>query len=189
MFPFREQTRVTYRSFELDPHQSKQSEQNVYENLASKYGMSREQAINACEDIRKQAEKEGLDFQFERMIPTNTFDAHRLTLLASKYDKRAPMTERLFRAYFTEGKRLSDFDTLVSLAEDVGLDRREVVAMLDGDAYRDEVRAEQREAGKLGVRAVPFYVINRKYAISGAHERDFFLETLQKAWREKEESV
>lgn len=173
-----------YRSFELDPQKSKDSTQTVYDNLASKYGMSREQAMSSCEDIKRQAEEEGLDFQFERMIPTNTFDAHRLTLLAEKYEMRGKMVERLFYAYFTEAKRLSDAQTLIELAEDVGLSRSEVVALLEGDAYSKETRAEQQEARQLGVRAVPFYVINRKYGISGAHGSDFFLETLEKAWQE-----
>ncbi|WP_281269280.1 DsbA family oxidoreductase [Ammoniphilus oxalaticus] len=185
-FAHSEHVKITYKSFELDPEKPKDATMDAYDNLATKYGMSREQAKKTYADMNQQAQAEGLDFQFDKMIPANTFDAHRLTLLATASGKQPQMVERLFSAYFIEGKRLSDRETLLELGEEVGLDTKQIAAMLDGTAYSEQVRTEQREAQELGVRAVPFYVIDRKYGISGAHPSEFFLKTLDKAWQESQ---
>ncbi len=120
---------------------------------------------------------------------TNTFDAHRLSHFADRYGKMGEMTERLLKAYFTESKHIGDHETLASLAAEVGLDKSEAAKMLAGDDYSKEVRADEQEAGKLGIRGVPFFVINRKYAISGAQSSEVFLEALQKAWDEEKPLV
>ena len=169
----------------MDPDKSREAKVHVYDNLAMKYGMSREQAASTCQDMNRQAESVGLHYNFDGMFPTNTFDAHRLALLAAKYGKRGQMVERLFYAYFTEGKHLSDANTLIELATEVGLDSEEVSKILTGDEYSSEVRADEQEAANLGVRGVPFFVINRKYGISGAQPSDVFLEALEKAWHEE----
>lgn len=147
--------------------------------------MSREEAISRYQDVGRQAASVGLDYQFDNMIPTNTFDAHRLALLAAKYGKGEQMVERLFYAYFTESKHLGDAKALVELAEEVGLDPEEVSKMLAGDQYAKEVREDEQEASNLGVRGVPFFVINRKYGISGAQPPEIFLQALEKAWQEE----
>lgn len=157
----------------------------MYEYLAQKYGMSREQAISAYEDMARQAASVGLHYRFDTMIPTNTLDAHRLVLLAAKVGKGGQMVERLFYAYFTESKHIGDPQTLVQLAVEVGLDAEEVSKMLKGEEYTKEVREDEQEAANLGVRGVPFFVINRKYGLSGAQASEIFLEALEKAWQEE----
>jgi predicted DsbA family dithiol-disulfide isomerase len=159
---------------------------DIYDKLAMKYGMSREQAIGTCNDMKRQAEAVGLDYQFDEMVLTNTFDAHRLTLLAAEQGKMVEMSERLFHAFFTESKHIGKHSTLIELAAEVGLDSNEAAMMLEGDDYAKEVRADEQEAVNLGVRGVPFYVINRKYAISGAQPTEVFLNALEKAWQEEQ---
>ena len=161
-------------------------EYDIYDKLATKYGMSREQAIGTCNDMKRQAEAVGLDYHFDNMVLTNTFDAHRLTLFASEHGKMLEMSERLFHAFFTESKHIGEHNTLVELAAEVGLDSKEVAKMLEGDNYTEEVRADEQEAVNLGVRGVPFYVINRKYAISGAQPTEVFLNAFEKAWQEEQ---
>jgi predicted DsbA family dithiol-disulfide isomerase len=118
------------------------------------------------------------------MILTNSFDAHRLTHYAAWHGKMQDMTERLLKAYFTESKHIGDHETLAGLAGEIGLDPVEAARVLASGAYAEEVRADEREAERLGVRGVPFFVIDRKYAISGAQSSESFLSALQQAWDE-----
>lgn len=183
-FAHKEEVEVIFRSFELDPHAEKDVQINMDQLLAAKYGMSLEQAKAANDNVTRQAAEVGLAYHMDTVVPTNTFDAHRLTHFAEKHGKMGEMSERLFRAFFTESKHLGDRDMLSKLAAEVGLSQEDVLAMLDSDDYVQGVRADENEATQLGVRGVPFFVINRKYAVSGAQPHEVFVEALQKAWEE-----
>ncbi|MEK4126940.1 DsbA family oxidoreductase [Anoxybacillus sp. FSL W8-0382] len=185
-FPHRENVEVVFRSFELDPHAKKETPFSIHEMIAQKYGISVEEAKRANADIGKQAEALGLTFRFETMKPTNTFDAHRLAQYAKEKGKE--VVERLFYAYFTESKRISDRDVLLELAEAAGLDRKETEAVLADGRYAEQVRNEEAIAAQLGIRGVPFFVLNQKYAISGAQPVDVFRQALEKVWAEEQQS-
>jgi len=180
-FADKDEVQVIYRSFELDPHAAKHSPIDVHDMLAAKYGMSREQAIAMNERVGRQAQEVGLLFRFDSIVLTNTFDAHRLAHFAGQYGKRGDVTELLFKAYFTDSKHIGDHETLADIAAEAGLDREEAAAMLAGEQYAAEVREDEREASRLGIRGVPFFVIDRKYAVSGAQPSEVFLETLRQA--------
>lgn len=179
---------IIYRSFELDPRIERNVPYDIYDKLSMKYGMSREEAKATCDNIKRQAEMVGLDYQFDSMVLTNTFDAHRLTLFAGQHGKMRRMSERLFRAFFTESRHIGDRDTLIELAVEVGLDREQVARMLDGDDFTAEVRADEQEAMNIGVRGVPFYVIDKRWTISGAQPSEVFLSALEQAWQEQEQT-
>ncbi|TDF94469.1 DsbA family oxidoreductase [Paenibacillus piri] len=183
-FANNQQVEVIYRSFELDPQAQRDVGHDVHDMLAHKYGMSREQAKSMNDNLTAQAESVGLTYHFDTMILTNTFDAHRLAHFAAKYGRMHEMTERLLLAYFTESKHIGDHAALTDLAAEIGLDRDETARMLAGTDYTEEVRADEQEAAGLGIRGVPYFVINRKYAVSGAQQSELFLEALQKAWEE-----
>lgn len=155
-----------------------------YDRVIQEYGFSREQAIESCNNLKKQAQTVGLDFNFDTMVVTNTFDAHRLTLLAAKHGKMLEMSERLFHACFTESKHIGDHKILIELAAEVGLDPLEATRMLETVDFEKEVRADEQEAMTLGIRGVPFYVFDRKHAISGAQPSEAFLNVLEKVWQE-----
>ncbi|MEF2965990.1 DsbA family oxidoreductase [Paenibacillus sp. M1] len=180
--PFKEEIEVVFRSFELDPSSPKEVKSSMHEILAAKYGMSIEEAKAANERVSEQAAGEGLVYRFDTMIPTNTFDAHRITRYAEKQGKAAEMTERLFKAYFTDSLHIGDPDTLIFLAQGVGLDGEEIRSMLASDAFGEEVRQDEQFAAELGIRSVPFFVLDRKYAISGAQPLEVFQNGLQQAW-------
>lgn len=154
-------------------------EHNIYEKLAQKYGMSIEQAKANGRNMIQMAKEVGLDFQYDSLILTNTFDAHRLAMFAKNHGLMKEMTERILRAYYTEGKHIGDHATLVELAEEVGLDRDAVATMLAGDDMSDAVRADEQEAEKYGIRSIPFFLIDRKYAITGAQPTEAFVSALQ----------
>jgi predicted DsbA family dithiol-disulfide isomerase len=173
---------VVYRSFELDPNAKKDVNHDIHQMLASKYGMSREKAKAMNDDLTGQATAVGLTYHFDTMILTNTFDAHRLAHFAAGAGKMHEMTERLLKAYFTESKHIGDHETLANLAAEVGLNKDEAAQILAGEGFTSEVRADEQKAVSLGIRGVPFFVIDSKYAVSGAQPTEVFLEALQKAW-------
>ncbi|WP_340084400.1 DsbA family oxidoreductase [Siminovitchia sp. FSL H7-0308] len=188
-FAHRDQVQVEFKSFELDPDAPRDTEKSNHERLAEKYGMTVEKAKQMGENIRQQAADEGLDFQFDTLVPTNTFDAHRLTHFAKKKGKGQELAEKLLYAYFTESKHLGDHAVLANIAEASGLDREEALAILKDDtAYAEEVRHDERAAQQMGVRGVPFFVMNQKYGISGAQPMQTFLNALQKVWNEEKQA-
>ncbi|WP_277750902.1 DsbA family oxidoreductase [Anaerobacillus alkaliphilus] len=170
---------VVYRCFELDPHVERDVNYNIYEKLSKKYGMSLEQAKANCGNMARTAASEGLEFNFDTMILTNTFDAHRLTMFAKTKGLMKEMTERLLRAFYTESKHIGDHETLIKLAVEVGLDRDEVSAVLASNAMADDVRHDEEEASQYGIRSIPFFLVNKKYAITGAQPTETFVQSLQ----------
>ncbi|HET8595365.1 MAG TPA: DsbA family oxidoreductase [Intrasporangium sp.] len=186
-FPQRDEIEVTWHSFELDRSAEPVATTALPEMLAAKYGMSVEDAAAQHEALAEQARELGLDFQWRRARPGNTFDAHRLVHLAGDHGLAQPMLERLMRAYFTEGEAIGDRATLVRLAAEVGLDTDEVDRMLGSDDYGNHVRSDEATASMIGVTGVPFFVLDRKYGVSGAQPVPVMLQALQQAWDTRHE--
>jgi predicted DsbA family dithiol-disulfide isomerase len=185
-FPHREDTEVEYKSFELDPARAASGDRRDYaDRLAAKYGMSRDQAEQMLDQMTQTAAGVGLDFRFDRAVPANTFEAHQLLHLAAAHGRQAEAKERLLRAYFTEGADMGDRATLVRLAEDAGLPAAEVEDALGDQRYAPAVRADEAEARSLGISGVPFFVVDRKYGVSGAQPAEQLLAVLEKAWSER----
>lgn len=184
-FEHRDDVRVTWRSFELDPDAPHERTGDRAERLAEKYGMTVQQAREAEERLTDVAAGEELSFRFDIARSGTTFDGHRLVHLAESHDLQDAMKERLLRAYFTEGELISDHDTLVRLALEVGLDEAEVRELLAGDSYADEVREDERTAGELGISAVPTFVVDRKLGASGAQPPDALLDLLREGWAKR----
>jgi len=173
---------VVWRAYELDPGAPVRREGDYADRLARKYGMTREQAVAANERLTATAAHEGLEFHFDRAQPGNTLDAHRLLHYAREVGRQDALKERLFRAYFTEGAPIGEPETLIALAGEVGLDTAEVAAILAGDRYTDDVRADEREAAEIGVTGVPFFVVDGRFGIPGAQDADTILNVLERAW-------
>lgn len=183
-FEHRADVEVEFRSFELNPNAEPQPEGSLEEALARKYGVSLEQARAMNARVVDAAAGEGLEYRFDIARRGNTFDAHRLLHLAAADGLQAAMKERLMAAYFMEGRAIGDRDTLVELAGEVGVDPGRARAALDSDEFADEVRADEREAAELGITGVPFFVINRRYGVSGAQPPEVMLKALAAGWEE-----
>jgi predicted DsbA family dithiol-disulfide isomerase len=151
--------------------------------LTRKYGLSPEEAVRRGKQMAELAAAEGLTMRPDRFV-ANTRDAHRLLHLASERGLQAPLAERLFSAYFSEGRDVSDPDALVQIAGEAGIEEEEARAALTGHAYLEQVEADEREARELGANGVPFFVIDRRYGISGAQPVEAFLQALEQAWTE-----
>ncbi|MBK7286585.1 MAG: DsbA family protein [Flavobacteriales bacterium] len=118
----------------------------------------------------------------ENAVMGSSFDAHRLIQFAKTKQKGSEAEERLFQAYFLRGEHIADRAVLKKIAEEIGLDGTEVEEMLVGDAFTEAVHADEYEAQQIGVGGVPFFVLDDKYAVSGAQSSDHFLGALQQAW-------
>jgi predicted DsbA family dithiol-disulfide isomerase len=178
-----------YRCFELDPTMERDNKQNMYEKLAQKYGMSIATAKANTENMVQMGKEAGVDFQFDTLILTNTFDAHRVTMFAKNHGLMHEMTNRILRAYFTESKHIGDHETLTELAAEVGLNRDEVEKMLASDEMADAVRADEETGQQYGITGVPFFLINKKYALTGAQPTEVFVNALKKIIAEDEITV
>lgn len=186
-FSHADKVTITYKSYELDPSAAKDPGKSMHELMAGKLNVSVEEAREANENLAKQAAEVGLTYHFDTMQHTNTFNAHRLAKYAKKQDKSQVITERLLHAYFTESLNISDFDTLSSLAGEVGLNKDAAMNMLESNDYANAVKSDEKIAQQIGVQGVPFFVFNEKYAVSGAQPPAVFSEVLEKVWKEENE--
>jgi predicted DsbA family dithiol-disulfide isomerase len=184
-FEHRGEVNVVYRSFELDPTAPHGVTTPTVELLSSKYGMTVDAAETAQREMEERAAGDGLTFHMDGLRSGNTRDAHRLLQLARERSRQPELVERLHRAYFTEQRSVFDHDTLLELAVDAGLDRAEVEQVLAGSDYDDEVAQDEATARELGATGVPFFVLDRRYGISGAQPAELIADALAQAWAER----
>lgn len=184
-FPGKENVEVTWKSFQLSPDAERTPGKDIHDYLAERKGQSRAWAKEMNDNVTAMAARAGLKYDFDRAIVANSFDAHRFSHLAKKYGKQNEAEEKLFAAYFTEGKDMSDAETLIEMGKSIGLDENEIRDMLNSEQYAADVEHDIEEAEQFGIRGVPFFVIDRKYAVSGAQPVEVFLQALEKAAAEK----
>ncbi len=175
------QWQIQYRSFELDPNTSKSQKQSIHEMLAQKYQRSLDWARQMNERVTQMAAGVGLTYQMDRVIPTNSFDAHRLSHLAATKSLQNEAQEALFSAYFTEGKDIALVEVLREIGLGIGIPAADVHSLFESTVYQDEVREDEREAQELGVQGVPFFLFNRRLAVSGAQPIEVFKKALEQA--------
>jgi protein disulfide-isomerase len=183
-FAHKDKVVVEWKSFELDREAPVHSPDDMYDHLAKKYGRTREQAKEMVQGVVERARTVGLEYHMDKAIMSNSFDAHRLIQFAKTKGKGSEAEERLFKAYFVLGEHIGDRTQLREIAEEIGLDGAEVEAMLASEAFTEAVHADEYEAQQIGVRGVPFFVLDNKYAVTGAQHSGYFLEALNRTWEE-----
>lgn len=188
-FGAKDNVEIVWRSFQLDPEMQPVAGQSVHEYLAMRKGVSPEKGKEMNDYMSGIAKEEGLEYNFDKAIISNTLDAHRLLHFAKTKGLQNEIKERLFKAYYTEGRNIGDQDTLAQLGQEVGLDATEIKSALQTDAYKQDVELDQYEANQVGARGVPFFVFNDKYAVSGAQPTDVFTQVLNKVWEEEKPVV
>jgi predicted DsbA family dithiol-disulfide isomerase len=167
---------IEWKSFQLDPTFPQGKAVPVYDALAEKFGG---QVREMTGRVTALAAVEGLHYDYDHAVMVNTFDAHRLAHHAKSQGLGPNMHERLMRAQLIEGETLNDVDTLVRLAEEIGVEGARPV--VTSDQYTDDVNADIREARQLGATGVPFFVLDRKYGVSGAQPAEVFEQALRQA--------
>lgn len=177
---------VVWKSFQLNPAMKTEPGKNINQYLSEVKGWSLAQAKQANDYVTKMAKEVGLNYDFDKAVVANSFDAHRLVQLAKAKGKGDAMEEQLFKAYFTEGKNIADHHILLQLATAIGLEEEAVKKVLNSNEYADAVERDIYEAQQIGVRGVPYFILNDRYAVSGAQATETFLGALNKAWKEWE---
>ena len=185
-FDAKNEIEIEWKSFQLDPTISKSFDKKVstYEYLSEKKGMTVEKAKELRLNVTEMAKKVGLIYNFDKSVVANSFDAHKLIQLAKTKELGGAAEESLFKAYFTDGKDISDYSTLVELGNEIGLNEEEVISTLASEQFDAKVKFDISEGSQLGVTGVPFFVFDRKYAISGAQPVEIFLNTLKQSHKE-----
>lgn len=178
-FEHRDAVEVVHRSFELDPGRAAADVVPVSRMLAEKFGP---QAAEMDAGVAKLAAEEGLEYRLDRVVG-NTFDVHRLLHFAGEHGLRDELTGAVFHANFAEARSLFTADDLVDVAVKAGLDGDEARAVLaDPAKFADEVRADERLAREIGISGVPFFLLGRTHAVSGAQPVELLASGLRQAW-------
>ena len=175
---------IEWKSFQLNPDMKTDPTINIDQYLADIKGFSLDHAKELNAHVTQMAAEAGLTYNFDRSVVANSFNAHRFSHLAKKHGLGDKAEEQLFKAYFTDGKNIDDNATLIELGVAIGLDAQEIKQTLESNAYADEVKHDVAEAQYLGIRGVPFFVMDRKYGVSGAQAVPVFEDTLNKAFTE-----
>lgn len=183
--PFKDKIEVEWKSFQLDPELPVEGLAiSTKEYIAKRKGMPEEQLQGMLNQLQESGQAVGITFNHDKSIPVNTLRAHRLIHFAQAQGKGNEMKEIVLKAHFTEGKNVGDIAVLAELSEQIGLSATEVTAFLATDEKLEEVYSDIQEAQTLGVSGVPFFVLDRKYGISGAQPSETFIEALTQAFEE-----
>lgn len=185
-FPYSNDIKLVWHSYELNPDLPKgKYGKSYYEYLAEAKGVSLEEAENDFSDVMVLAKEEGLDFNPDKIIITNTSDALRLVKLANKYDLATEAEEELFNAYFVEGKDVSDKSVLINLGVKIGVPQGDITRCLDSFEYFEEVKNDTiRSEEEHNLEYIPFYLLNNKFIIQGSITSEEYLEVLNKSYND-----
>jgi len=179
-FPHRDEVEIVWRSFELDPTAPQVATESIASALGRKYGGGEAAGRQMVEQMQGVAQEVGLDFSaYPEAKRVSTVDAHRVLHAAG--DLRGDLKEALLRAYFVEVRDVADHDELVAIATSVGLAEDHVRRVLASDEHRADVEADVEAARDLGAGGVPFFVIDRRFGISGAQPVEVFTQALEQA--------
>ena len=176
---------VIYKAYQLNPNAPKKMEGSAYEAFAKGHGTTVAQAKDRFKMFTENAKTAGLIYNYDQIQMTNTFDAHRIAKWANQFGKEDALTNRLMKAYFTDGLNLANHETLAELVSELGMNKKDALAVLSSTQYKDQVLAEIQESRTIGVQGVPFFVLNRKYGVSGAQQKEYFLNALNQIWAEE----
>ncbi|MCH7408344.1 DsbA family oxidoreductase [Belliella sp. DSM 111904] len=187
-FEHRDKVEIVWKSFLLNPDLKTNPDQSTLDYLSASKGWSKSQTEQILSQVVEMANNEGLTYHMDKTVVANAKNAHRVLQFAKALRLGDSMKERLFKAYFTEGANIDDTATLQRLGEEVGLDREDLKDVLASDQFIEKVNGDIQEAIQIGVRGVPFFVFDNKFAISGAQAVETFDQTLTKAWEKYMES-
>lgn len=184
-FEHADEVSVVWHSFQLDPDAPAQVDGSNVERLAEKYGMSLEEATTSQQELAADAAEVGLDYQWEKVVSGNSYDAHRLIHLARFQGIEEQVTDRIMRAWYSEGASIGDREVLVGLAVEAGLDEVAVRGVLESDSFGHEVRTDIAVAQQIGISSVPTFVLDQKFGVPGAQPVDVMLNAIRYAWEDQ----
>lgn len=184
-FEHRDEVEIEYKSFLLMPDAKYVSGQDYAQTFAGMKGIPIEQAKAMLQQVTDMAKQSGVPIHYDKAKLASTYDAHRVFQYAKELGKGIEFFHRLYTAHFTDGEVISDEDTIVRLSEEIDLDGNEVRNIIRSKQNEDKITKDISDAGTVGVQGVPFFVINNKYAVSGAQPVEVFSQVLDKVWEEE----
>ena len=182
-FEYKDEITVRHRAFELAPDATEIMPTSKL--LAEKYRVSPQDVEAMQANVCAIADGEGLCYNLDETLSGNTFDAHRLLLWAATLGKQDELLEAMYSSYFEKSLPLFSHLDLCSVAESVGMASVDVMNILESDQFKSEAIADRELATQLGATGVPFFVVDMKYAISGAQPLEAFVQTINTAWSER----
>lgn len=186
-FAHKDKVELEWKAYQLNPNVPDDTHgESLIDSFVREKGMSKQQAEGLFANVVNMAKQTGLDFHMDKVVVANTINAHRLSHFAKIKSRKIQndIEELLFRAYFTDGKNVNDKNTLIRIGIDGGLDQQELENLFNSHDFADKVISDIQEAGVFGITSVPFFVFNRKYAISGAQPVNAFLDMLNKVYND-----
>lgn len=186
--PFKDNLEIEWKSFQLDPSAPDVPQEDIFEYFSRNKGINPEQFKQMQANVVNYAKQVGLEYNFEKIVITNSKKVHLVIQKAKEKNLGDKAEEVFFHAYFVDGANLADVSILESLAEKIGLTKEDISSALSDKKYEEAFHDDLNIARLFGISGVPFFVFDRKYAISGAQPVDAFVETIQKSfseWREK----
>lgn len=184
IFSHKDSVEIIWKSFQLNPELATDTSKNIYQSLAESKGITIAYAQQMTMGVAQMGTANNIAFNFDKTIPANTFNAHVLMHFAAKYNKQSEAKEKLFKAYFLDGKNIDDVGTLSAIASELSLDIAAWHEAFKNKTFTQAVLADMQEANKMQISGVPYFVFDRKYAISGAQDDTVFTNTLAKAFQE-----
>ncbi len=184
-FPDKNEVEIEWKSFQLSPNMKSDPTKSIHQFLADHKNVSLAEAKNMNDRMTEIASKVGLQYNFDICKVANSFEAHRFLHFAKEKGLQNEAKEMLLAAYFTKGVNIGELETFIQIGEELQLDVNEIKGIFESDKYAQNVKTDIEEASQIGVRGVPFFVFDRKYAVSGAQEPATFLDVLQKSIEEK----
>ncbi len=186
--PFKNEIEIEWKSYQLNPEYHNTSNESLYDYLARAKGMSVAQARQMTGNVLEMANQVGLTLDFDHSVPANSFDAHRFLHFAKSKGLQNEAEETLFHAHFMEGKDIANKETLSAIGQALGLVKIELDNALGSDDFAEAVRYDSYESQQIGIRGVPYFVFDRKYALSGAQPIETFKAAITQSfteWKEK----
>lgn len=181
-FEHKDDIEIVWHSFQLHPTVKTESNKTIHEYLAAQYGITVDQIKENYGFIKDMANDVGLKFSLDNALLINTKNAHRLLQLAKKEGKDSAAEEVLFHAYFTENKNLDDLNFLESIAVQIGLSAEKFRDAINSESFDQEIDNDIYQANQIGVRGVPFFLMNNEISVIGAQSEEVFLNSIKKAW-------
>jgi predicted DsbA family dithiol-disulfide isomerase len=181
-FEHRDHVQLVWKSYQLAPDMKTDPTLSINDYLAAHKGITAGEAEEMHAHVTEMAAAAGLEYNFNRTVVANSFDAHRFIHFAKQAGRQNEAEETLFHAYFTDGKNIADLDTLIHLGTGIGLDAAALRSALENGSFADDVRADIYEARQVRVQGVPFFLFDGKYTVQGARDSEVFLQTLEKSY-------
>lgn len=182
--PFKDKVEVEWKSFQLNPAYDNTSQESLYAYLSRTKGISLEQAKAMTSQVVQMAKGTGIHIDFDRNIPANSFNAHQLLHLAKEKGLQNEMEEMLFEAHFVEGKDTSKLEELIALGTKLNISEQEIKKALTNQSFAEAVKYDIYESKQLGINGVPYFVFDRKYALSGAQPIATFEAAMRQCFEE-----